>query len=224
MNKIINAKLIILLFSILFVFSISSCKWVKYNGIDLSAQEQKWGSEIIRCIKEKDKISLSNLFCSKVKNTDYLEKEIDFFFDYVDRQGGIVIDDCGKWVGGGGHGAYSGGRRVIQYDGHQYDKKVLIGNKEYTLSYGAYITLIEHKEYEGITLITFRDGRNLLDATLDQRNIALNDRTPGEYLGIGIFDTNYETYLRENVAPKEIYENEEYRFDSNQLEEGHSEW
>ena len=222
-----SIKLISAIVLILTIIILSSCRLIE-NINNYKPKKRIYidnmGNEIIRCLNEKDKQSLSALFCDKVKNTDYLNRQIDFFFDYIYKQGGLFIDDSGKWVDGGGHGANSGGRRVIEYQGCNYDKDVEIGNKKYLLSFGRYDILLRHKEYEGITLITFRDVRDISDATLEQTNIALNDKTPGKYLGIGIFNTNWETYLRENVAPKEIYENEEYRFDDDELEKNHDNW
>lgn len=222
-----SIKLIMVIVLILTVIILSSCRLIE-NINNYKPKKRIYidnmGNEIIRCINEKDKQSLSSLFCDKVKNTDYLNRQIDFFFDYIDKQGGLFIDDSGKWVDGGGHGAYSGGRRVIDRTSCNYDKDITIGNKKYLLSFSEYSILLGHKEYEGITNITFRDDRDISDATLEQTNIALNDKTPGKYLGIGIFNTNWETYLRENVAPKEIYENEEYKFDADALEKGHSKW
>ena len=181
------------------------------------------GNEIIRCIKERDKNSLSNIFCEKVRNTDYLNKQIDFFFKYIDEYG-IQIDENGRWVSNGGHSGSNGWNIVVDYKGARYNKNIKINEKEYDFAFGYYKTLVKHKEYEGITGILFRDNRDLLKAPIEKRNIALNDRTPGDYLGIGIYNTNYDTYLRENVAPKEIYENEEYRFDDEELEKNHDRW
>ena len=33
------------------------------------------GSEIVRCLREKDKKALNNLYCDKIKDTEYLQKE-----------------------------------------------------------------------------------------------------------------------------------------------------
>ena len=65
---------------------------------------------------------------------------------------------------------------------------------------------------------------NISELSLENTNTVLNDRTPINYLGVGIFNTNYKTYLRENVMPKELYENEEYHFSFDELEKGRSEW
>lgn len=75
----------------------------------------EYGDEIIRCIKEKDRISLSNLFCEKVRNTDYLNKQIEFFFDYIDEHGGVIIND-GIWEQNGGHHrSYRSGKKVVDF-------------------------------------------------------------------------------------------------------------
>ena len=214
-----NKRIVIL--SILFVILILfSCKYVPKQTKNML----NIGDEIIRCINEKDKVSLSNLFCKKIKNTDYLNRQIDFFFDYIDKQGGIIIDDGGKWEDGGGHGSTNGWGEVVDFQGCNYNKKVLIGNKEYTFQYMGYTILKGHKEYEGITHIMFKGERNLLDAPLEKINISKNDKTPSKYLGIRIYNFNYDTFIYENVAPKEVYENEEYRFSFDELEKNRDKW
>lgn len=227
-----NIKLVKFIYCILIIFVLVSCRQTtcsqsKSMNINQMYKEKEFmnvaGREIIRCIKERDKESLSDLFCEKVRNTDYLNKEIDFFFKYIDEYD-IQIDEGGKWVSNGGHSGSNGWDIVVDYKGARYDKNVTIGLKKYDFAYGYYKTLTKHKEYEGITYIIFCDERNLLSAPLEKINIAKNDRSPGDYLGIGIYNTNYDTYLRENVVPKEIYENDEYRFDDDELEKNHDNW
>lgn len=218
-SKKINYIIRWLLFVILLLPSCNSNSFVDNNKM---ITKNKTGNEIIRCIIEKDKEGLNNLFCKKIKDTDYLNNQIDFIFNYIDKQSGINIDSAGEWIDGGGHGSYSGGRKVIDLQGWNYNKDILIGHKKYTLQYMEYNVIEGHKEYEGITHIMFTDTRDLLDLSLEKINIAKNDRTPTNYLGIGIFNTNYMTCLWENVSPKEICENEDYRFDFEKLESEHS--
>lgn len=221
-KKKINNKIIRwLLFVILLLSSCYSNSFVDNNKM---ITKNKTGNEIIRCIVDKDKESLNNLFCKKVKDTDYLNNQIDFIFGYIDNQGGINLNSTGEWIDGGGHGSYSGGRKVIDLHGWNYDKDILIGQKKYSLQYMEYNVIEGHKEYEGVTHIMFVDSRNLLDLSLEKINIAKNDRTPTNYLGIGIFNTDINTYKRDNVVPKEMYENEEYAFSFEDLEEGRSNW
>ena len=220
----LNCKKIIILLNLLFIIlMLFSCKYMSKEERNM-IKMVSIGDEIIRCINGKDKKSLSNLFCDKIKNTDYLNRQIDFFFDYIDKQGGIIIDDTGEWTSNGGHAGSNGWNIVVDYKGMRYDKDILIGIKKYSLHFGAYITLAKHKEYEGITHIQLFDIRDLSNATPEQATIAWNDKTAGEYMGIGIYNINFKTYLDENVAPKEIYENEEYRFDDDELEKNHSNW
>lgn len=216
-------RLIIILSFFLVVLLLASCKYVTKEERKMT-EIVNIGDEIIRCINNKDKEGLSNLFCKKIKNTYYLNQQINFFFDYIDMQGGIIIDDTGKWVSNGGHRGSNGWNFVVEKIGRRYDKDILINDNRYSLCFGMYVTLKNHKEYEGVTHIHFFDVRDLSNATPEQRTIAWNDKTAGEYMGIGIYNTNYDTYLRENVAPKEIYENEEYRFDGDELEKNHDNW
>lgn len=181
------------------------------------------GPEIIRCINERDKMSLNNLFCDKLKNTEYLNRQIDFFFDYIDKYDESGFNN-GTWIDNGGHGSNNRGRKVVDRNGWKYNKEIIIKNKEYILYCGAYITLIGHKEYEGITHISIRDDRDISNLDTEKFNIAFNDRNSIKYMGIGVFDFNYDTLRYENVAPKEIYENEEYRFSFDELEKGCSDW
>ena len=181
------------------------------------------GPEIIRCLNEKDKKGLNDLFCEKVRNTEYLKKQIDFLFNYIEKNGEIKIDD-GKWIDNGGHGSNNCGRKVVDWNGWKYNKEIIINNKEYIWYCSAYIILIGHKEYEGITHISIRDVRDISNLDTEKFNIAFNDRNSIKYMGIGIFDFNYDTLRYENVAPKEIYENEEYRLSFDELEKGSSDW
>lgn len=181
------------------------------------------GTEIIRCINERDKTGLNNLFCDKLKNTVYLNRQIDFFLDYIDNHNELEFNN-GMWVDNGGHGSNNHGRKVVDRNGWKYDKIITINNKEYILYCSAYITLIGHKEYEGLTHISFRNVRDISNLDTEKFNIAFNDRNSIKYMGIGIYDFNYDTLRYENIAPKEIYENEEYRFSFDELEKGRSEW
>ncbi len=181
------------------------------------------GPEIIRCINKRDKFGLSNLFCDKIKNTDYLNKQIDFFFCYIDKSNEIEFNS-GTWVDSGGHGSNNHGRKVVDRNGWEYDKEILINDKKYSLYCGAYITLLGHREYEGITHILFYSNRDLSNLDVEEFNIAFNDRNSTKYMGIGIFDFNYDTLRYENIAPKEIFENEDCKFSFDELEEGRSKW
>ena len=225
-NKIIISVLVVLL-------SLSSClPFVKtpkvVNKIDEKFKSTA-GIDIIEALKNKDVERLSSVFCEKVANSEYLNTNINYMFKYIDRNGGLIIPD-GEWkFRGSGHGAQSDGRKVVDYGGWTYNKDVFIGNKKYHLVCNSYFTLIGHKDYEGITHINFVeiiDNSIKNDDFLDKLNNALNiyGSQPIKYLGMGIFNFNNETYLDENVAPKEIYENEEYRFSFDELEKGHSKW
>ena len=230
-NKIKKCKIIISMLVVL--LSLSSClPYIKIpkveNKIDVKFQATA-GRDIIVALKEQNVEKLSNVFCKKVANTKYLNDNINYVFEYINLNGGLMIPD-GKWkFDGSSHGAYSGGREVVDYGGWDYNKEVFIGNKKYRLVCNSYFTLIGHKDYEGITHINFVETiENSIenDDFLKKLNNALNSSgsQPIKYLGMGIFNFNYETFLDENVAPKEIYENEEYRFSFDELEKGHSKW
>ena len=230
MEKIINQVKMIVSLIILVVSSIvtpfmKSDKVLSDIKLKTSAEYiNEIGPEIIRCINKKDKIGLSCLFCEKVRNTDYINREVNFLFDYVNNNSNLIIDDNGNWVSNGGHGVNNLGRKTVNFEGWIYDKEILIGSKKYTLECGAYTIMIGRKEYEGITYITFCDVRNLSNLSLERFNIAYNNQNEFAFLGIGIFNFNYDTLRYENVAPKEIYENEEYRFSFDELEKGSSDW
>ena len=195
------------------------------NNIEKSRDKyiNEIGTEIIRCINERDKTGLNNLFCGKLKNTEYLNKQIDFFLGYIDNYNELKITN-GIWVDNGGHGSNNRGRKVVDRNGWKYDRIILINNREYILYCSAYITLIGHKEYEGLTHISLRGVRDISNLDTEKFNIAFNDRNSIKYMGIGIFDFNYETLRYENIAPKEIYEDDEYSFSFDELEKGCSEW
>ena len=100
------------------------------------------GSEIIRCLKEKDKIALNNLFCDKIKDTEYLQKEIDIIFDYIDNNGGLLIEDS-TWSVPTSHGSFNNGRSIA-YVSCKYDNTVFINSRVYELRFTAYQMLNKH--------------------------------------------------------------------------------
>ena len=128
---------------------------------------------------------------------------------------------------GSGHRSFNSGKKVVDYGGWNYNKEIEIGEKKYRLDCLAYFTLKGHKEYEGITHIIISE---IIDKSNEEllskinATINKNGRPQMKYSGIGIYNMNYETYQSENVDPKEIYENEEYRFSFDELEKNRDKW
>lgn len=85
------------------------------------------GKEIIRCIKERDKKGISNIFCDKIKDTEYLNNEINIIFDHIDNNGGISIED-GEWTSPVGHGSNDFEGKTVEYLACKYSGIVKIGN------------------------------------------------------------------------------------------------
>lgn len=193
-------------------------------------QEFKYGSEfineigpeIIRCLNEYDEHGINDLFCEKVKDTEYLSKKINLVFNFMKQEGGVYIDSSNKWVPkGGGHGSRNLGERTVEFEGYGLDNKVKIGNKYYSLNLGVYLVNKKNKDYEGITDIYFReyidysDNQELLD------NIIKNQAKDKDfYLGFDLEYLNYNSFQWESIIPSKINENEEYKVSFKELEKG----
>lgn len=232
MRKATALKIVIaLLLIIMMLFNFSSCMFINEN---MESDEKlkldfeiKIGNDIIDSLKEQDCDKLSRVFCKKIANTKYLNDNINNLFNYINSNGGLIIPD-GKWVlRGSGHSSYNGWGKVVDCGGWDYDKEIMLGGKKYVLQCMAYFILSGLKEYEGITHISLMEDIDISNINLLNK---INDaiykygRPQNQYMGIGIFDLNFENYKYENVAPKEIYENEEYRFSFDELEKNKDKW
>lgn len=228
-NFNLSKRLIILFLNAIILLNLVSCIYVK----DKMKEEKvisfisQTGTDIIEALENQDCDKLSSIFCKKIANTNYLNDNINYLFNYINNNGGLVIPK-GNWIlRGSGHRAFNVGKKVVDYGGWNYNKEIEIGEKKYRLDCLAYFTLEGHKEYEGITHIIISE---IIDKSNEEllskinATINKNGRPQMKYLGIGIYNMNYETYLDENVIPKEVYQNEEYRFSFDELEKGHSKW
>ena len=170
------------------------------------------GSEIIRCLKEKDKIALNNLFCHKIKDTEYLQKEIDIIFDYIDNNGGLLIEDS-TWSVPTSHGSFNNGRSIA-YVSCKYDNTVFINSREYELRFTAYQMLKKHIEYQGIHCIYLIEkvSQEVLDKILAKDEKQKNEKA---YLGIDIIYTDNNSCTDVSILPKEILENPLYEIPDN---------
>ena len=180
------------------------------------------GPEVIRCLNERDKEGLNNLFCDKVKNTEYLNNQIDFMFDYFDKNG-LKIEEGGEWqvpVEHGAHSKYSG--RVVNFLGGRYSKNAFVENKKYSLKISAYTILKKYPEYVGVTQIGFSEIVNH-KRTANEIS-SLNERTPESYLEFSLCNFDYETLSMYRILPEELYKNEEYRYSFDELEQGTDYW
>ena len=182
------------------------------------------GPEVIRCLNERDKEGLNNLFCDKVKNTEYLNNQIDFMFDYFDKNG-LKIEEGGKWRVPAEHNArsrYSG--KVVNFLGGQYSNNVILNGKEYHLGVSAYTILKKHPEYVGIIQIDLSEVAN--HKWTDEETNALNERVSNsrQYLCFDIFNFDYDDVRWKGILPEELYKNEEYSYSFDELEQGTDYW
>lgn len=165
------------------------------------------GNEIIRCLKENDRYGINNLFCDKVKDTDYLKKKIDIVFNYIDNSGGIVLDD-GKWKIGASHGSNDGkGGRTIDFISCQLIGNIKMRNKKiYMLGFNAYKKFKFHNDLEGVLDICFYEttGENTI------RGVKKNNKN---YMGINIFNISIDGKYWENIIPMDYDINKDYLFD-----------
>ena len=167
------------------------------------------GNEIIRCLKEQDKKSLSDMFCDKVKGSEYLNREIEIVFDYINKNGGLVIKNS-MWSVPYSHGSFNDGKSIA-YVSCIFDTDVCIGDKEYELRFTAYQLLKNHLEYQGLLNILMFEK---ISTDIIEKNISnMNDNK--SYLGINIYNENYELYMRNSVIPVVFYENDLYLIPDN---------
>ncbi len=167
------------------------------------------GNEIIRCLKENDRQSINNLFCNKVKDTDYLKKKIDIVFDYIDNSGGIVLDD-GEWKVGASHGSNDGkGGRTIDFISCQLIGNIKMKNKKiYMLGFNAYKKFKFHNDLEGVLDICFYE-------TTDENITREVEKINKNYMGINIFNISIDGKYWENIIPSSFDINRDFLFDKN---------
>ena len=202
-----------------FCISLLGCSPFKlFNNINIDSiiksdkknYVSEMGEEILRCIKEKDKKGISSLYCQKVENTEYLSKQIDYIFDYIDKNGGLIIKN-GSWNYPSSHGSYDGsGSKSIQYFSCKYSGNVYINNIQYDLRFTAYQKLKKHQEYEGVITISIVEhiDSKIIDKAYKYREE--NDTIKRIFLGFDLFNFNYYTLQYMSILPKELNENEEY--------------
>ena len=185
------------------------------------------GPEVIRCLKERDRDGLNDLFCDKVKDTEYLQKEMDFLFDYIDKNGGLKIEEGAQWTVPGEHRTSSdkGGGRVVNFFGCLYRGSVFIGTKRYILRFSSYAILKKHLEYVGVIKISFMQPSDFNGLSEYEKLKRINAPvTEDSYLGFYITAFNKEKYDFEEVIPENMYKIEEYKYSFDELEKGASNW
>ena len=217
----------------LIIATTSNIQSVNFNDAEwlhnVSSYEyvEQIGPEVIRCLKEQDRERLNNLFCDKVKNTEYLKKEIDYLFDYIDENGGMIINEDGQWTVPGEHRTFSdkGTGKVVSFFGCKYWGKIIIKEKEYVLHIDTYSVLKKHLEYVGVVGIglTEKINRNLI-AKDDYMRYLNSNEEDDSYLGFNIFNFDYNIFKYESIMPQNMYEVKEYSYSFDELEKGASSW
>ena len=189
-----------------------------YNVHSISENEYNYvnhiGNEIIRCLKEKDKKGLNSLFCSKVRDTEYLNSQISFIFNYFDEYHDIVIED-GEWQLPYSHGSNDYSGKIIEYVSCKYDGKIFIDKKRYELRFTAYLVFKYHNDYEGVVNIGFLEYMTdeILDKSLECENNIQNEKKV--FLGLNFYYINYNTYQYVSILPKGLNEKKEYEIPDN---------
>lgn len=186
------------------------------------------GPEVIRCLKERDREGLNDLFCDKVKDTDYLQKEMDFLFNYIDSNGGLTIEEGAQWTVPGEHGSRSNkGEEVVNFFGCLYWGEVYIGTKRYSIWVNTYAILKKYPEYIGVGRIIFNEVFDRSILTENEKQILIDKANKGKYdsyLGFSIFDFSRELCNYTMIIPSNIYKIKEYKYDDDELEEGCMKW
>lgn len=173
------------------------------------------GKEIIRCIKERDKKGISNIFCDKIKDTEYLNNEINIIFDYIDNNGGISIED-GEWTSPVGHGSNDYDGKTVEYLSCKYMGDVRIGDKKYELRFTAYKILKKHLEYQGLLTVTINEYISDEDLDkIDVSNNSNNNKQKKVFLGFQSYILNKKTFMYESILPNDFYKNDLYLIPDN---------
>lgn len=178
------------------------------------------GTEIIKCLKGKDKQGLSDLFCDKIKGSDYLMNEIDIIFDYIDKNGGLIIGD-GEWQVPTSHGSNGYNGKTVKYLSCKYSEVIKIGNKEYNLRFTAYQIMKGHLDYQGVNNIYFAECTN--DDVIKRMNKNNNNQNAKKFLGFDLLNVDYENYVWQHIYTIDFYENDLYKIPED-LEVGRSKW
>lgn len=220
-KKVIITIILIIIFAVLTAFSFwkllpnGSVNKVQKETVKLNNYVSKTGNEIIRCIKDNDRDGISDLFCEKVKNSDYLKRKIDVVFDFINKNG--ILFENEDWESPYSHGSTGYSGKTVEWI-YGKCKNISIGDKIYDLDFTAYEILKGHPEYEGILDIYICERYD------KERLKGNNIRGKSEsYLGIDLVNINYDDCSWESIIPKEFDENELYVIPNN-LENGRSKW
>lgn len=215
-KKVIITIILIIVFAVLTAFSFwkllpnGSVNKVQKETQSINNYMNDVGKEIIRCIKERDKKGISNIFCDKIKDTEYLNNEINIIFDRIDNNGGISIED-GEWTSPVGHGSNDFEGKTVEYLACKYSGIVKIGSTQYVLRFTAYQVLKKHIEYQGVHNIYFLE---IVDKdTIREMN--KKNQKKQRYLGMYLLNVDYEKYEWKHIYDKVFYENDLYLIPDN---------
>jgi len=125
---------------------------ISYDGEATRLKEQS--SEIMRCIKEKDKEGMKLLFCEQVRNKSGFDEQIDSIFEFIDAGDtwSYHIDTSAS----GGQTVSDG--KVTHWDTHPeisdirvgYDRGDHFDHKYFMIDYYWHIVCEDDKTLEGI--------------------------------------------------------------------------
>lgn len=119
---------------------------------DKIATEQ--ATTIMNCFKTGETVELKNSFCKAVADTHNLDEEIKEAIQFID---GDIIS-VGKWYAMSEAGSsWENGKQIECHISPRMKNVETSLNKQYTISFFAYVTYMDDEELVGITRITVRD-------------------------------------------------------------------
>ena len=149
MNKVLINKILIIFLSAYLLFGCT-------NSINSSQNiSQHYAQVILDCLKEKvNEDELITLFCKKVNDTHDLKNEIMAVRAFIE---GDIISD-GEWYAMSEAGSlWKDGEKIESYISPRMKNIETSLNKQYTISFFAYVIYVIDEELVGVTRITIRD-------------------------------------------------------------------
>ena len=186
----------ILLFSSI---AMSSCVNLKNSKVIQQKEYiERIKNESVKSIINKDIQGLKKLFCNHISDTEYLNKNIENFFNYINNNTNGIEFTNFDWSESSAHGT-TDGKGFYSLDFKSYSlNNVRINNKMYFFTVSFYDVFEAHPEYIGVINIGFTE---CLDTVLKRKIYYPKEKIT--YFGVDIFNINYLTNSYERIFDRD---------------------